>query len=273
MIAFPNAKINIGLNVIEKRTDGYHNIESIFYPIQWCDAIEVIKTEGNGNLNLTTFGLPVPGSTESNLCTKAYNLLHKKYNLPSLNLWLLKCIPMGAGLGGGSADAAFFLKLVNDLFKLKISTEELKQYASQIGSDCTFFIENKPSFVSGTGNIIEPISLDLSQYYIVIIYPQIHVDTKNAYSLISPHKREKSLKEVIFTPISTWREIIVNDFEAPIFQAYPQLADIKNGLYRHGAIYASMTGSGSALYGVFEKNPYLAEVYPSTKIWTTHPIM
>ena len=272
MISFPNAKINIGLNVLKKREDGYHNIESIFYPVQWCDAIEAIKTEGNGNLKLTTLGIPVPGPTESNLCTKAYRLLNAKHKLPSLDIWLLKCIPMGAGLGGGSADAAFFLKLINELFNLNLGTEELKLYASQIGSDCTFSIENKPAFVSGTGNIITPIKLDLSNYYIAIVYPQIHVDTKNAYSLIKPHKRKYSLKEAVLTPIHTWKEMVINDFEEPIFKSHPQLAEIKNNLYNEGALYASMTGSGSALYGIFEKNPYIADKFPSCKVWTTHPI-
>lgn len=282
MICFPNAKINIGLNILEKRKDGYHNIESIFYPVKWCDAVESIQAEGNGKINLTLLGSPIQGSLESNLCYKAYQLLNAKYNLPSLNVWLLKSIPMGAGLGGGSADAAFFLKQLNELFKLNLNTEELKIYAAQIGSDCTFFIENKPSLVSGTGNIITPIKLDLSNYHITIVYPQIHIDTKNAYSLIKPHKKPYSLQEAIQMPISKWKETIINDFEEPIFKTHSQLAEIKAILYKQGALYASMTGSGSAIYGIFsqrdafaEKNPYLADVplpcpkgMPSHKIWS-----
>ncbi len=272
MVYFPNAKINIGLNVLEKREDGYHNIESIFYPVDWCDAIEATPTEGNGKINLTIFGTPVPGNTDSNLCVKAYHLLNEKFNLPSLNAWLLKSIPMGAGMGGGSANAAFFLKMLNHLFELNLSIEELKNYAAQIGSDCTFFIENKPAIVTGTGNIITPIPLDLSSYYITIVYPQIHIDTKNAYCLITPKKRTNSLQEIALNmPVESWKDKVVNDFEEPIFKAYPQLAEIKNILYTNGALYASMTGSGSALYGIFDKKPVLNTMLPSCKIWTSQP--
>ena len=271
MISFPNAKINIGLNVLEKREDGYHNIESIFYPVNWCDTIEAIQTEGNGNINLAAFGTSIEGAEEDNLCIKAYKLLNAKYKLPSLNLGLLKCIPMGAGLGGGSADAAFLLKMLNELFQLRLNSEELKLYASQIGSDCSFFIENKPAQVSGKGNIITPINLDLSKYYISVIYPQIHVDTKNAYSLIKPHKRPDSLSNLINAPIHTWKKTIINDFEEPIFSAHPQLSEIKTILYDEGALYASMTGSGSALYGIFENKPKLTNIFPSYKIRTNSP--
>jgi len=272
MINFPNAKINIGLNVLEKRADGYHTIESIFYPINYCDALEATIIEGSGEFKLTIHGTPVPGSIETNLCVNAYNLLNAKYTLPSLNAGLLKCIPMGAGLGGGSADAAFFIKLINDLCKLNLSTEELKLYASQIGSDCTFFIENKPALVTGIGDVITPIPLDLSKYYISIVYPEIHVDTKNAYSLITPGKKLHSLQETMLkAPINEWRKLIVNDFEEPIFKTHPQLAEIKKTLYTEGAIYASMTGSGSALYAIFEKKPTLTNALPHYKIWTNPP--
>jgi 4-diphosphocytidyl-2-C-methyl-D-erythritol kinase len=268
MISFPNAKINIGLNVLEKRKDGYHNIESIFYPVAWFDAIEAIETEGIGKLKLTNLGNHIEGSIDNNLCTKVYNLLKDKHNLPSLNLWLLKCIPMGAGLGGGSADAAFFINLLNELLKLNLSLEELKSYASQIGSDCAFFIHNKPALISGKGDMITPIELDLSKYFISIIYPQIHIETKNAYTLITPHKNLFSLTQAVISPIHTWKEKIVNDFEEPIFRKHPQLAELKKCLYDEGAVYASMTGSGSALYGIFEKNPHLRRVFPSYKVWT-----
>jgi len=271
MVLFPNAKINIGLDVLERRKDGNHTIESIFYPVKWCDAIEAIPTEGNGSIKLSILGIPVPGSVENNLCVKAYHLLNEKYKLPSLNAWLLKSIPMGAGLGGGSADAAFFLNLLNTLFQLNLSTDELKSHASQIGSDCTFFIDNKPALVSGTGNITTPIQIDLSKYYISIVYPQIHIDTKNAYSLITPHKRPYSLRELIQTPIHAWKETIVNDFEEPIFKANRKLAEIKAFLYKQGAIYASMTGSGSALYGIFDKKPGLNTLPSSYKIWINSP--
>lgn len=272
MVSFPNAKINIGLNVLEKRADGYHNIESIFYPVKWCDAIEAIPEQGNGTINTSTFGIPIPGSSDSNLCVKAYHLLSIKYKLPSLHLWLLKSIPMGAGLGGGSADAAFFINMLNDLFQLSLSAGELKIYASQIGSDCTFFIENRPALVTGTGNIINPISLDLNTYYIAIIYPQIHVDTKNAYSIITPHKRQNSLRDMIQAPIATWKETIVNDFEEPIFKANPELAELKKLVYQQGALYASMSGSGSAIYGIFNKKPHLEGLPATYKIWINSPV-
>lgn len=271
MICFPNAKINIGLNVTEKRGDGYHNIESIFYPVNWCDAIETLKTKGSGDLNLKTLGIPVPGNTNDNLCAKAYHLLNAKYKLPSVDIWLLKCIPMGAGLGGGSADAAFFLKQLNELFKLNLSTEELKTYASQIGSDCTFFIDNTPALASGKGDIITPVKLNLCNYSISIVYPQIHINTKNAYSLVRPQKKLNSLSEAILSPIHTWKEKIVNDFEEPIFREYPRLLEIKNRLYTEGALYASMSGSGSAIYGIFEKKLNLVDVFPTCKIWTNPP--
>jgi 4-diphosphocytidyl-2-C-methyl-D-erythritol kinase len=272
MICFPNAKINIGLNVLEKREDGYHNIESIFYPIPWCDALEVKQMDGKGHSHLVNFGTLVPGDTDSNLCTKVYNLLHAKYNLPSIQLWLLKHIPMGAGLGGGSSDAAFFLKLLNGLFKLQLGREELLSIASQIGSDCTFFLANKPSLISGKGDIITPIKLDLSSYYISIIFPQIHIDTKNAYSLITPQKSKHNLGELILkSPVQTWKEKVINDFEEPIFETNIQLAEIKKILYNKGALYASMTGSGSALYGIFGERPTLSDVLPSCKIFTVQP--
>lgn len=267
MISFPNAKINIGLNIIERRNDGYHNIESIFYPVAWYDSIEAIPAEGKRDINLSIYGLPVPGDMESNLCVRAYRLLNNYYKLSSLDCYLLKQIPMGAGLGGGSADAAFFLNLLNELFHLQLSKEELKQYASQIGSDCAFFIDNKPALVTGTGNVITPIQLDLSKYYIAIVYPQVHIDTKNAYSLIIPHKKPQNLLESIQAPIITWKETILNDFEEPVFKINPQLAEIKSFLYKQGALYASMTGSGSALYGIFAQKPSLNNLPSAYKIW------
>lgn len=272
MILFPNAKINIGLNVLEKREDGYHNIESIFYPIAINDALEAIKSEGIGNITLSTYGNPIPGSTENNLCIKAYNLLKTGFELPSVNIGLLKSIPTGAGLGGGSSDAAFFFKMLNEFFNLNLSPEELKFFAAQIGSDCTFFMENKPCLVRGKGDVIEPIQLDLSNYYIAVIHPKIHVDTKNAYSLIIPHLPAHGLKQTTLnTPVQLWRKTLINDFEGPIFKLHPELAEIKQRIYDSGALYTSMTGSGSALYGIFDKNPYLAEVLPLCKIWTIPP--
>ncbi len=273
MVCFPNAKINIGLNVLAKRDDGYHDIESLFYPVSWCDTLEVMRAEGDGEIKLSLLGNPIPGSAETNLCYKAYTLLDKEYKLPSVNVWLLKTIPTGAGLGGGSADAAFLLKLLNQLFQLKLGEKELRFFASQIGSDCSFFIENRPSVVTGKGDIITPVNIDLSKYYITIVYPPIHVDTKNAYSHITPSEREYSLKDIVTSsPISSWKDAIVNDFEEPIFNIHPHLAEIKRQLYDEGALYASMTGSGAALYAIFEEKPNLAVKFPSCKVWITNPV-
>ena len=177
MIYFPNAKINIGLNVLTKREDGYHNIESVFYPVMICDAIEATKNEGFGSVHLAAYGNDIPGTIDANLCIKAYNLLNTKFKLPSLNLGLLKHIPIGGGLGGGSADATFFLKMLKEMFNLKINTEDLKLYASKLGSDCTFFIDNIPALVSGTGDVVSPLPLDLSGYFICIVHPKVHIDT------------------------------------------------------------------------------------------------
>jgi 4-diphosphocytidyl-2-C-methyl-D-erythritol kinase len=279
MICFPNAKINIGLNVLERRADGYHNIESVLYPVAWHDSLEATLADGFGEMSLKTLGVPIPGDLETNLCRKAYNLLNSKYKLPSVNLWLLKSIPIGAGLGGGSADAAFCLNLLNIIFKLNIGKDELKNYASQIGSDCAFFIGNKPTLITGKGDTSTPVQLDLRKYYIAIIYPHLHIDTGNAYSLVTPGKTSEKLATIISsTAINLWKDKVVNDFEEPIFERYPSLAEIKKLLYAEGALYASLTGSGSALYGIFDSKPDLQNKlvndmfgFSSFKIWISEP--
>jgi 4-diphosphocytidyl-2-C-methyl-D-erythritol kinase len=272
MLTFPNAKINIGLNVIEKRNDGYHNIESIFYPIEWCDTLEVMPHFGSGEIQLHFSGIPIQVKVESNLVYKAYTLLHEKHNLPSVNAWLLKTLPMGAGIGGGSADGAYMLHLLNNLFALGLSKTELRSYAEQLGSDCPFFIENKPVFVSGKGENMKSIPLNLTAYYIAIVHPGVHVETKNAYSLIIPHKSAGYLPDIVLTsPIAHWKNHLINDFEAPIFKLHPELAEIKKTLYKLGALYASMTGSGSAIYGIFDKEPIIATLFPACKTFVQQP--
>ncbi len=258
MICFPNAKINLGLNITEKRSDGFHNIETVFYPINWCDALEAIENKSykaeEEKLSLTITGISIDGNVSDNIIYKAYNLLDAKYNLPSVKAHLHKVIPMGAGLGGGSADGAFFIKLLNDKFNLNLSVEEQINYTKQLGSDCAFFIENKAVFASEKGDVFTPVTIDLSKYHIIIIYPPIHSNTALAYKGITPAKPKESIKEIISQPISTWKNTLINDFERNLFVQYPELESIKSKLYNAGALYVSMSGSGSAMYGIFEKD-------------------
>lgn len=257
MICFPNAKINLGLNITEKRSDGFHTIETVFYPITWCDALEAIENKsyraGQEKLSLTISGATVYGDTRDNIINKAYNLLEVKFKLPPIKAHLHKVIPMGAGLGGGSADGAFFIKLLDEKFNLNLSIEEQVSFAKQLGSDCSFFIENKAVFASGKGDVFTPVPINLSAYCIVVVYPAIHSNTALAYKGVVPAKPQKSIKEIILQPISTWKNTLINDFEINLFAQYPELRSIKDALYNKGAIYASMSGSGSALYGIFEK--------------------
>ncbi len=250
MITFPNAKINIGLNITEKRPDGYHNLETIFYPIELCDALEFVK-EKETKFNCS--GLEIEGEYNNNLIIKAYRLLKEEFNLPSIEIHLHKAIPMGAGLGGGSSDAAFMLKMLNDNFQLGLSSQELQQKATKLGADCAFFIENKPTLAKGIGNIFEPTTLNLAGYHIVLVKPNVHVSTAEAYEGCKPQHWTTPLKEAIKQPIAEWKNYIFNDFEKTVFVAHPELANIKEMLYNKGAIYAAMSGSGSTIYGIFDK--------------------
>ena len=253
MVVFPNAKINIGLHIVEKRNDGFHNLESIFYPVfSLYDVLEVVKTSGN-ELEFTSSGIDIPGGATNNLCVQAYSLLKKDFNLPFVKIHLHKVIPIGAGLGGGSADAAFMLKVLNELFGLELSDNELINYARQLGSDCAFFIKNEPAYAYHKGDELESIDLDLSAYDIKVDYPNIHIGTAEAYAGVTPKSSTINLKEVIQQPIANWKEKIKNDFENSIFPNHPEIARLKEKMYVNGALYASMTGSGSAVYGVFKK--------------------
>ena len=263
MITYPNAKINLGLNIVEKRPDGYHNLETVFYPINMQDALEVKDLEGEGEYTLKISGTPIEGELDNNLVVKAYRLLKKDFpNMGSINIHMYKHIPTGAGLGGGSADAAFMLKLLNEKFKLNLSTEKLEEYAAILGADCAFFIQNKPVFASGIGNIFEEINLSLKGYYLVLIKPDIFVSTKDAFANIIPMKPNHSLKEIIRMPVETWRATMKNDFEDSVFKKFPEIAAIKDKLYDMGAIYASMSGSGSSVFGIFrEQVDHVDEVF------------
>lgn len=250
MLTFPNAKINIGLNITEKRPDGYHNLETIFYPIELCDTLEFIQKE---ETKFGCSGLEIEGESDNNLIMKAYRLLKDEFNLPPINIHLHKAIPMGAGLGGGSADAAFMLKMLNKEFNLGLSVSELEHRAAKLGADCAFFIENKPTLAKGIGNIFEPTTINLSGYHIVLIKPDVHVSTAEAYGGCRPQRWTTPLEEAIKQPISEWKNYIFNDFEKTVFIAHPELAKIKEMLYEKGAIYAAMSGSGSTIYGIFDK--------------------
>lgn len=248
MISFANAKINIGLSITEKRSDGYHNIETIFYPVQLYDVIEFNTSE---TYYFEAFGIQIPADGD-NLCTKAYQLL--KADFPAMepvSIKLLKNIPVGAGLGGGSSDAAFVLKGLNEINKLNLSSERLQEYATRLGADCAFFIENKPLFAEGIGADFSMVDVDLSDYYIVIVKPDIHISTAEAYSSITPQIPQVDLKRAVQLPIQEWKFHITNDFELGIFEKYPLIRKIKQKLYEKGALYAAMSGSGSAVFGIF----------------------
>lgn len=265
MLTFPNAKINIGLNIIEKRADGFHNIESVFYPVDWCDVLEIIPSQAK-EAKFQSTGLKIPGNESSNLCLKAWQLLTSRITQAPL-IHLHKVIPMGAGLGGGSADGAFMLKMLNEVYDLKLSIDELKDFARQLGSDCAFFIENRPIFCYDKGDQFEDFSLDLKGKFIILVNPDIHISTAEAYSGVSPKKPKILLKEALKRPISEWKEIIKNDFEEKLLLKYPTIAEVKTSLYKSGAVYASMTGSGSTLYGIFEKQIDLKNEFPNFTMW------
>jgi 4-diphosphocytidyl-2-C-methyl-D-erythritol kinase len=267
MILFPNAKINLGLHIIRKRSDGYHDIETFFCPVNLCDALEIIpqKTPAESAINVkfSCTGISVEGKTADNICLKAWHLLKKDYpGLPPVQMHLHKVIPTGAGLGGGSSDGAFTLQLLNKLFNLQVPETKLSDYAFQLGSDCPFFLLNKPCFAQGRGEQLEPLGIDLSGYEILLINPGIHISTAKAFSGVSPCVPEKSIYGVVQQPVSTWRQELANDFEQTVFPLYPSLKEIRDTLYDSGAVYASMTGSGSAIYGLFEKNKMPDPAFP-----------
>lgn len=255
MILYPNAKINIGLNVVEKRPDGYHNLETVFYPIPVQDALEVTPTQSLSSekgYQLKVMGTVLDGSPDDNLIVRAYRLLRDEYRLPPVTLHLYKHIPTGAGLGGGSADAAFTIRALNDQFKLNLSDEKMEELAAKLGADCAFFIKNKPVFATGIGNEFHSLELSLKGKVLVLVKPDTFVSTKDAYALVNPKKPEKSLPELLAQPIEMWKDTIVNDFEMSVFKKYPEIACIKDKLYDLGAVYASMSGSGSSVYGIFD---------------------
>ncbi len=256
MVVFPNCKINLGLHILNKRSDGFHDLETIFYPLPFKEALEIIpEGDKTNDVKFTNTGLSINLTSTNNTCIKAYQLLKRDFrDLPPVKIHLHKTIPAGSGLGGGSADGAFALLLLNKKFGLHLTNEMLEEYASALGSDCVFFVYNKPCFASGKGEILEPIDLDLSGYKIVIVNAGILINTFVAFQHINPRPNRISIKHLIKEPVTKWKEGLINDFEENIFKNFPEIEKIKTSLYEHGAIYASMTGSGSTVYGIFPKN-------------------
>ncbi|HEY3370195.1 MAG TPA: 4-(cytidine 5'-diphospho)-2-C-methyl-D-erythritol kinase [Prolixibacteraceae bacterium] len=262
MIVFPNAKINIGLNITSKRADGFHNLETIFFPVAWCDALEFVVGD---EVHFSSSGIQISGEAESNLVMKAYRLLQKDFSLPPLKIHLHKQIPFGAGLGGGSADGAFMLLMLNKHFGLTLSGEQLERYAAILGSDCAFFIRNYPVFASGRGEMMEPVRLVLNGWFILLVKPPIEVSTAKAFQWVVPAKPANSLKTLIQLPVQEWKDQVINQFESSVFQQYPEIGALKERLYDLGAAYASMSGSGSCVFGLFQELPLgWKELFPSS---------
>lgn len=253
MVVFPHAKINLGLHVAGRRDDGYHDIETVFYPVPLSDVLEAVEdTSLLGKISLTVTG-DDSLSANDNLCIKAYELLKKDYKLPSVKAHLHKIIPAGAGLGGGSADAAFMIKLLNRIFELKLSNDALKKYALELGSDCPFFIESKPVYATGRGEVMEAIELSLKDYLICIVKTNVSISTAEAYKMVKPQKPQMALLSVLRQPMEKWKDLLTNDFEEPVFKKYPVIETAKKKLYEAGAVFALMSGSGSAVYGIFNR--------------------
>ncbi|PRD47150.1 4-(cytidine 5'-diphospho)-2-C-methyl-D-erythritol kinase [Sphingobacterium haloxyli] len=252
MISFANAKINIGLNIVGKRADGYHLVESVFYPFPLYDIIEITAVGADLNTTLEITGLHLPVE-DNNLCLRAYHLLSERFSIPPVHIHLHKQIPYGAGLGGGSSDGAFVLKMLNEKFKIGLSTLQLENEAAKLGADCPFFIQNRPSYAEGIGTDLFPIPIDLSDKFLVLVKPPVNIATAAAYQQVTPSPAKEDLREVLHLPVQDWKFYVKNDFEEGVFDKYPLIREIKLALYEQGAMYASMSGSGSAVYGVFPK--------------------
>lgn len=270
MLVFPNAKINLGLYVTSRRTDGYHNLETLFFPVPLKDALEILpdtETKTPEKVSFYASGIPVDCNSDKNLCVKAYTMLDADFNLPPVKMYLHKIIPMGAGMGGGSADGAFTLTLLNKLFGLGISIEKLMEYASRIGSDCAFFIRNTPMLGTGRGEILSPVTVNLSGYTLVLVKPSIHVSTAEAYKGVLLEKPQKPLAELISNPIEDWKAAVFNNFERGIFRNHPEIASIKDKLYALGAKFSLMSGSGSTVFGLFDTPLNGKQHFPGCFYW------
>jgi len=268
MVNFPNAKINLGLRVVNKRIDGYHDLETLFYPIPFHDALEIVPVLKGKESSFVQTGLPIPGTINDNICLRAVALTRKRFPyLPPLNIHLHKTIFTGGGLGGGSSDAAFTLQILNDQFNLRIPEAELAEMALSLGSDCPFFLINKPCLATGRGEILLPALVNLEGYRIVIINSGIHISTAWAFSQVIPSKPEVNIAEILNLPITQWQEHLMNDFEVPVFRAFPVLEEIKQACISQGAIYAAMSGSGSTIFGIFPKGPVKSLKLPESCVF------
>lgn len=268
MICFPTAKINLGLRVVEKRPDGYHNIETFFYPIGLKDALEMVPSRELPDIQLTVSGSQETIETASNLVTKAYRLMQATYDVPVFDTYLHKAIPTGAGLGGGSSDAAFMLRMLSQSLDAGISDVELMDMAARLGADCPFFLLNKPAYATGIGNQFEATDLSLRGFFLVVVKPPVSVSTAEAYAHIIPHSRSRSLKDMLTSPVSEWKNWVENDFETYAFRTYPVIGNIKQRLYDNGALFASMSGSGSAVYGLFKEAVDLSAAFSDCFYWS-----
>lgn len=265
MISFPHCKINLGLSVVSRRPDGFHNIETCFYPVPRTDILEIIPAP---EFSFSQSGIPVEGNPEDNLCVIAYRLLEKDFGLGAVKMHLHKTIPMGAGLGGGSSDAAFTLRLLRSIFELKISTAQLKDYAAQVGSDCSFFIEDIPQLGSGRGEKLSPSPLSLKGFHLVLVKPNIHVATADAYAAVVARPSQYSIAEALRIPLKEWKGVLKNDFEPSIFEKNPVIGRLKEKMYGLGAAYASMSGSGASVFGIFETPVDLKKDFPGLDYWS-----
>ena len=269
MITFPIAKINLGLNVVEKRPDGYHNLQTVFYPVPIMDALEIVPMiEGfpsDVDCDLKVTNINIQGDEQRNLVVRAYQLLKADFpNLPRIHAHLWKGIPIQAGMGGGSSDCAYMIRLLNETFELGLTNEQMEQYAARLGADCAFFIQSSPCYAEGIGEILQPIALDLSGWHIGVVRPDIPVPTKEAFSRIQPHYPALNCREAVMQPVETWRNNLTNDFEESVFALHPEIGNVKEQLYNMGATYAAMTGSGSALFGLFKEHPDgLGQAFPN----------
>ena len=266
MTIFPCAKVNLGLNVVSKRPDGYHNLETVFYPVPLYDALEVHRMDtdfpSDVNCDLKVTGMEIEGQETDNLVVRAYHLLAKDYELPRIHAHLFKQIPSQAGLGGGSSDAAFMIRLLDERFHINMGNSMMEEYAARLGADCAFFITAEPAFAQGIGNELEPVGAEdfsLEGMFMALVKPNVAVSTREAYSNITPRKPEKSCRDIVLQPIETWREELTNDFEQSIFAIYPKIGEIKEELYKKGAVYAQMTGSGSCVFALFNDVPSISE--------------
>ena len=267
MVVFPHCKINLGLHVISKREDGYHTIETCFYPVPWTDILEIIPAK---EFSFTSSGLIIPGKEEDNLCIKAYRILQAQFDLAPVKIHLHKVLPTGAGLGGGSSDAAFALRLLNSIFDLNLDKDELREFASQLGSDCAFFIDDKPMLGSGRGEKLSELALNLKGLYMVLVKPDIHVSTADAYAGVKPQTPHLTIGEILTRPLNGWNGYLVNDFEKSVFAKYPAIEAIKNELCNQGALYASMSGSGSSVFGIFKSQTERSQQFKGMQYWADY---